>query len=303
MNFSEILGNEKIKNDLEQTVKKNTTAHSYLFIGDAGIGKKMVAKDFARMILCQGDEADRACGRCSSCIKFDSSNNPDYFEIEPDGNSLKISQIREMLENIYQKPIISNKKVFIINDCEKMTKEAQNSLLKTLEEPPEYIVIILITSNENMILNTVKSRCIKIKFDNLTNYEMQKYIEKDKDEDVKKIGNMLLEMCNGSIGKLIKVSKNVDEYNKIEEATKNFVNGNIRNTIQMLKNFEILYSSKEIILDLLDYMIVIIYQYISKRSDCMGRILNTIPLIEKTKRKLVSNSNYDMCLDELILNM
>ena len=65
MNFSEILGNEKIKNDLEQTVKKNTTAHSYLFIGDAGIGKKMVAKDFARMILCQGDEADRACGRCS----------------------------------------------------------------------------------------------------------------------------------------------------------------------------------------------------------------------------------------------
>ena len=154
-----------------------------------------------------------------------------------------------------------------------------------------------------MILNTVKSRCIKIKFDNLTNYEMQKYIEKDKDEDVKKIGNMLLEMCNGSIGKLIKVSKNVDEYNKIEEATKNFVNGNIRNTIQMLKNFEILYSSKEIILDLLDYMIVIIYQYISKRSDCRGRILNTIPLIEKTKRKLVSNSNYDMCLDELILNM
>ena len=101
---------------------------------------------------------------CSSCVKFNSSNNPDFVLIEQDGNSIKIAQIREMQENVYTKPIVSRKKVFIINDSDKMTEEAQNSLLKTLEEPPEYIIIILITANENKLLNTIKSRCLKISF-------------------------------------------------------------------------------------------------------------------------------------------
>ena len=163
MNFNEIIGNSKIKQDLQEAIDNNTISHSYMFVGIDGIGKRLIAKEFARKILCLNKQ-DKNCNTCDSCIKFNSSNNPDYLEIYPDGNSIKIAQVRQMQEKVYQKPIVSNKKVFIIEDSEKMTEEAQNALLKTLEEPPEYMVIILITSNENKLLNTVKSRCIRINF-------------------------------------------------------------------------------------------------------------------------------------------
>ena len=165
MSFNNIIGNEKIKSYLQEFINNKAISHSYLFSGQDGIGKKLFAREFAKMILCLSD--NKPCNSCSSCIKFDSNNNPDFLQIEPDGNSIKISQIREMQKNVYEKPILSNKKVFIIDESEKMTEEAQNSLLKTLEEPPEYMVIILISSNENKLLNTIKSRCLKINFLNI----------------------------------------------------------------------------------------------------------------------------------------
>ena len=303
MKFEEILGNNKIKKDLEISAQNETTAHSYLFIGPDGIGKKLIAENFARMILCQEHGEKKGCVTCSSCIKFDSSNNPDFFEIEPDGNSLKIAQIREMLENIYQKPIVSDKKVFIINDSENMTQEAQNSLLKTLEEPPEYVVIIMITSNENMLLNTVKSRCVKLNFQGLTKQEMNKYISQSGNESFSRMSDTLLEMCNGSIGKLIKVSNNIDEYNQVEKATNNLLKGGVKNSVDMFNNYSVLYDSKEIIMELLDYMMTIIFSYINRTGDSRMGVIKSVQLIEKTKRKLMSNTNYDMCIDELLLKI
>lgn len=195
MSFSDIIGNEKIKKDLQESVENGSFSHSYMFVGNDGIGKKMIAKEFVKNILCLSDKKNN-CETCDSCIKFISGNNPDYIEIIPDGNSIKISQIREMQENVYQKPIVSNKKVFIIDEAEKMTVEAQNSLLKTLEEPPEYIVIIIITSNENKMLNTVKSRCMRINFINLTPKEIENYINKN---NIVVNSKNIVEMCNGSI--------------------------------------------------------------------------------------------------------
>ena len=165
MSFENIIGNKKIKSEFIDNIKNNTLSHSYLFVGQEGIGKKLFAKELAKMALCLNNKTEN--DNCSSCVKFDSGNNPDFVLIEPDGNSIKIAQIREMQENVYTKSIVSRKKVFIINDSDKMTEEAQNSLLKTLEEPPEYIMIILITANENKLLNTIKSRCLKISFNNL----------------------------------------------------------------------------------------------------------------------------------------
>ena len=118
--FNNILGNDKIKEALINSVKNNKTSHSYLFVGTEGIGKKLIAKEFAKMILC-ADE-NKYCNRCKSCIEFDTENNPDFKIIEPDGNSLKIEQIREFQSKVTEKPIISNKKVYIINDSDKMTR-------------------------------------------------------------------------------------------------------------------------------------------------------------------------------------
>lgn len=299
MSFENIIGNDKIKQELEENIRNNTVSHSYLFIGQDGIGKKLFAKEFAKMELCLDD--NNACDKCSSCIKFNSDNNPDFVIIKPDGNSIKISQIRDMQDNVYKKPIVSNKKVFIIDDSDKMTEEAQNSLLKTLEEPPEYITIILITSNENKLLNTIRSRCLKINFNNITTKEIIDYISRE--QIMSEPSDSLLSMCNGSIGKLIKINQNLLEYNEIEKNTNDLINGRILNVVKMLNNFEILYKSKDFVLDLLDYMIVIIYEYINKNKDYRGKFLDLISIIENTKLKLMSNTNYDMCIDDLLLKI
>ena len=91
--FEKIIGNDKIKNEIEKSVKERKTSHSYLFIGTDGIGKKMIAKEFAKMILCLNE--NKYCNKCKSCIEFDSNNNPDFLYIEPEENSLKIEQIRK----------------------------------------------------------------------------------------------------------------------------------------------------------------------------------------------------------------
>ena len=118
--FDNILGNDKIKDTLINSVKNNRASHSYLFLGTEGIGKKLIAKEFAKMILCIDE--NKYCNKCKSCIEFDTSNNPDFRIIEPDGNSVKIDQIREFQNKVAEKPIISNRKVYIINDADKMTR-------------------------------------------------------------------------------------------------------------------------------------------------------------------------------------
>ena len=321
MSFENIIGNKKIKTEFIETIKNNTLSHSYLFVGQEGIGKKLFAKELAKMALCLSnangskktvsDQEENVINNdntnvigndnCSSCVKFDSSNNPDFVLIEPDGNSIKIAQIREMQENVYTKPIVARKKVFIINDSDKMTEEAQNSLLKTLEEPPEYIIIILITANENKLLNTIKSRCLKISFNNLEESDLISYINIEQGMQVP--SENLLKMCNGSIGKLMKVNENLEEYNAVESTTKNFLNKKIPNVVKMLSQFEILYKSKEIINDLLDYMIVIIYEYINQNKDYRAKFLNLIAIIEDTKNRIILNNNYDMCMDNLLLKI
>ena len=299
MNFNEILGNNKIKQDLQEIIDNNTISHSYMFVGIDRIGKKLIAKEFARKILCLNKQ-NQNCATCDSCIKFNSGNNPDFLEIFPDGNSIKIAQMREMQEKVYQKPIVSDKKVFIIDQVEKMTEEAQNSLLKTLEEPPEYMVIILITSNENKLLNTVKSRCIRINFTGLSKQDITKYAGA---HQINIASQNLLEMCGGSIGKLEKINENIDDYNSLELATNKLIDGKLKNVVEEMNCFNILYESKEIIQDLLDYMTVLIYLHISKEKDYRQKFLNTIKLIEETKQRLNSNTNYDMSIDNLLFKI
>ena len=172
--FEKIVGNNQIKETLEKSIKQNKTSHSYLFIGIEGIGKKLFAIEFAKAILCLNEE--KYCNKCKSCIEFDTNNNPDFSYIEPDGNSIKIEQIRNLQKRIQEKPVISNKKVYIINDAHLMTQEAQNCLLKTLEEPPEFATIVLIGSNETQFLPTIKSRCTIMHFNKIEKEELQKYL-------------------------------------------------------------------------------------------------------------------------------
>ena len=291
--FDEIIGNQQIKEELQKSLKENKISHSYMFVGIEGIGKQMIAKSFAQMILCT-NKTEKGCNKCKSCIEFHSNNNPDFLYIEPDGNSIKIEQIRYLQRKIQEKPIISNKKVYIINDADKMTTEAQNCLLKTLEEPPDYSTIILIGNNENAFLNTIKSRCMIITFQPISPNLIKKYME-EKYQLVNITQNML-EAFQGSIGKALILKDKQEQYEKIEKMIDDLDKQNI---IDILKSSEEIYKSKDEIIEILEYINIILL----KLSKEQIKYDNCINIVENTKKRLNQNANYDMSIDNMIFNM
>ena len=293
MNFSNIIGNEEIKIFLDNLIKTNNVVHSYMFIGPDGIGKVLFAKEFAKMILCQ--DSNKACNHCSSCIKFNSDNHPDFMIINSeDGKSIKINQIRFLQERISEKPIVSNRKVYIINDSDLMTVEAQNCLLKTLEEPPEFAVIILVLSNENKCLSTIKSRCTKIAFQKLRNSDLTQYANENNLE----VNSSLLSASDGSISKLLNLQNNLEAYKQLDNIINAFSRDNI---VDIWNNADILYKSKDNINTLLEYLNTVFLERLKSTKE--SKYIQSIKIIENTKNKLSSNANYDMCIDNLLLQI
>lgn len=292
MAFEKIIGNSKIKETLNSIIEKNNILHGYMFIGIEGIGKKIFATKFAKVLLCNS-ETDKPCNKCKSCIEFNGSNNPDFRIIEPDGNSIKIEQIRLMNSKIIEKPITSKRKVYIINDSQKMTVDAQNCLLKTLEEPPEYVTIILICNNEAQMLNTIRSRCTKINFQPLIVSEIREYIEKQTNE---KINDNILRLSEGSIGKALNLKEKSELYTELEK----FINEieQIRKTL-IFSKAELLYKNTEDIQEILNYMNIDFFE----KGKIDERYLNCIQIVEQAKKRLKSNSNYNMTIDNLLLQI
>lgn len=288
MSFENIIGNSKIKDFINKSVEENHISHSYLFIGITGIGKTLFAKEFARKILCIEQEKEE---NCISCIKLNSQNHPDYCQIEPENNTIKIEQIRNMQEKISEKPITSKRKVYLIINSEAMTKEAQNCLLKTLEEPPEYACIILTSNNESKLLNTIKSRCMKIYFDKIEEKEIEYYIKNELNIDISK---KLIEKSEGSIGKAIKLEQEKETYEKLNNLLENIEKYDL---ITLLNKAEILYKEKEKVEEILEYINVFLYNTKEIKK------LNCITHIEETKRRILANSNYDMCIDYLLMKL
>lgn len=293
MNFRNIIGNDGVKELLNNSISTNSVLHSYMFVGIEGIGKKLFAIDFSEMILCL--DTNKACGKCESCIKFRGNSHPDFEIVDSeDGKSIKIGQIRLLQEKIAEKPIVSDKKIYIINNADLMTTEAQNCLLKTLEEPPEYSIIILVLSNETKLLNTIKSRCTKIYFKKLTDENLEKYAH-DNNVGLKK---ELLNVCEGSISKLLSLNDNIESYNLLDTILKDMHSKDI---VDIWNEAEILYKSKDNILSLLDYFNIVFFTKLRSIND--NRYINGIKIVEETKKRLAANANYDMSIDNLLLKL
>ena len=158
-----IIGHQQILEQLYHAIASNRVAGAYLFVGVANVGKETVALHFAKSINClSSDEA--ACGTCLSCRKADDRNHPDLQIIRPSGAWIKIDQIRELQKRIIYRPLEGVRKVYILTEVERMNLEAANCLLKTLEEPPADSVLILLTTNLDAMLPTIRSRCQIIPF-------------------------------------------------------------------------------------------------------------------------------------------
>lgn len=282
--FENLVGNEKVKEYLNSTIENKNISHSFIFVGKPGIGKKQFAHQYAEMIMClQDGKCDGNSVKCDSCIKFEGNANPDYAEITPDGKTLKIEQIRNLQARIVEKPITSRRKVYVIDDADLMSEESQNCLLKTLEEPPEYAVIILIVSNESRILPTIKSRCMIIKFQQLTSKEI-KQVKPELSDD-------LIQLLEGSLLNAENIEQKKEQYAQLSNLVNVLEN---KQLVEVFNSADLLYKGKDDIITLLEYLNLIFFS----RNE-----INAIPIIEKTKKKILANNNYDMTIDYCLMNI
>ncbi len=186
MSFSDVLNQKKAINILKKELKTAEISHAYLFLGEEGVGKKTVALEFAKSLNCKQEEADN-CDDCINCRKITHGNHPDVkiVEIEEDSSELKIDQIREIQKEIAYKPYESERKLYIIDEADKMTVQAANSLLKTLEEPPSYATIILLAEEISSLLPTIISRCENVKLSNIPAEIIEKHLKEKGIEEKK----------------------------------------------------------------------------------------------------------------------
>lgn len=164
MAYRNLKGHEMVKTYLKEALRKGVFSHAYFFEGQAGVGKLEMAKEFAKAVNCQEGKGE-ACDVCLSCRKANMGNHPDIIVVGPDGRSIKNDQVKIIQTEMNLKPYESRRKVFIIDSADTMTPQAQNSLLKVLEEPPSSCLVILVSSNAAGLLPTVKSRCQRLHFD------------------------------------------------------------------------------------------------------------------------------------------
>jgi len=175
MAFKDITGNWGVKRILSKALKQKKLSNSLLFAGPEGIGKKETALVVAKALNCLKKSSD-ACEECTHCRAINNGNFPDVMVLSPAKEVLKIDQMRLLKDTAYLKPMTGHRRVFIVEEAEKMNDEASNSLLKVLEEPPAFSQIILITSNPYIIIQTIKSRCQLFMFSPIARDEIEKVL-------------------------------------------------------------------------------------------------------------------------------
>lgn len=174
--FQEIWGNQRLLQHLRMATKKQKTSHAYLFIGGAGAGKRLIAKTFAKYLLCTSRQ-EEPCGVCESCRVFDSGNHPDVIHVTSQKKTLGVDEIRaQILETVDIKPYRYDKKIYIVHQAHTMTVQAQNAFLKTLEEPPGYAVFLLLAETGDAFLPTILSRTVTLKINPLSEEDISNYL-------------------------------------------------------------------------------------------------------------------------------
>ena len=306
MYFEKIRGQRFAKKYLSNSIKSNMISHAYMFEGPSGVGKNTMARDLATTLL----EMENLF------------NSPDYIEITPDGNSIKIAQIRKLQSDILVKPYKSYK-IYVIDEAQKMTVEAQNALLKTLEEPPKYAIIILITNNKESLLDTIKSRCEIIKFTPIPLVEVADYLTQTGVD--KNRASLLANFSRGSMQKAIELSESEDFHimrDEVQKYVETFLTGSMLDIMDIQSSIEKYKDNITNVLDLLvnyfrDIMMVKVnvdssmiinldrLVFIKNMSTKItySQLSKIIDIIEETKNKLRSNCNFNISIQVMTLNI
>ncbi|SDJ81594.1 DNA polymerase III subunit delta' [Natronincola ferrireducens] len=322
MAFKAILGQERLIESLKGALNRQQLTHAYLIEGQRGLGKARIAHELAKAICCRA-EGRKPCNQCNSCRKAEHQSHPEIKWLQEEG-SIKIEAIRELQKNFQMKPYEGTKKVWIISDAGKMTTQAQNALLKTLEEPPQHGTILLITTNGNSLLPTITSRCQRLKLLSVALEKIQSYLMEEKNVDEKE-AKVLAAFSNGVIGKALQLLEDEEfkeRRQRIMVITRDIVD---KKTIYLLENLEYFNEEKTNIEEILEIMTgwyrdLLIYKDTQKKDlviniDALEEIsyqtskltLKNIKemlfIIESTKSNLKSNANFQMTIEVMLLDL
>lgn len=213
--FKDIIGQEQMKEHLKSAISSGKVSHAYIINGEKSSGKEFIAKVFAMALQCETDGVE-PCQECHSCKQALSGNHPDIIYVTHEKpNTISVDDIRRQINNdVGIKPYSSLRKIYIVNEAEKMTVQAQNALLKTLEEPPEYAVILLLTSNVDSLLSTILSRCVVLNMKPVPDEQVKQFLMREME-----IPDYKAEVCvafaRGNIGKA-KALASSEDFEKVK---------------------------------------------------------------------------------------
>ncbi len=271
--FDNILGHDNIKKQLKSDLEAGEVSHAYLFLGTEGIGKKALAIEFAKELLNTNNLA--------TCVDYK------YIEKQPDKKEIIVEQVRNKIVNdVYIAPATGEYKVYIINDAHLLNIASQNALLKTLEEPPKHVVIILVSNNEKALLTTVLSRVKKVTFNKLSNGDIQALLKANYDLE---ISSSKLDYANGSLKVAAQLSSLEDnKYIKIDELYSCYKNKDALNAIKIID--QISFKDDETF-NYLTYLFMQDKQYAK------------ISIIEKARNRMKQNANEDIVKQALNISI
>ena len=323
--FKDVVGHKDILKYISSAVENNRVSHAYILNGERGSGKRMLANLFATTLLCESGNSE-PCEKCHSCRQAESGNHPDIIRVTHEKpNSISVDDIRTQVNNTVDiKPYQGPYKVYIIPQADMMTPQAQNAILKTIEEPPSYAVFLLLTENAETLLPTINSRCVMLKLRNIKDTLIKKYLMENLEiPDYK--ADVCVAFAQGNMGRAIMLA-NSDHFNEIREEA-----------VQLLKHIsemelnEIVAAVKNISvykLEITDYLDIIMIWYrdvllykatkeIDKvvfkdqlqsikeqaRKSSYEGIELILESLEKAKARLKANVNFDLVMELLFLTI
>lgn len=324
-----ILGNERVREHFVTAVAQRKVSHAYILEGERGSGKKLLASHFAKLLQCESRlSGERACGVCTSCVQAVHHNHPDIVWVTHEKPTvLSVAEIREQLVNTMEvKPYRGPYKIYIIDEAEKMNAAAQNALLKTIEEPPEYAVVFLLTANRGAFLDTILSRCVLLTTKPVPTRQAERYLLANCEVSEAEAA-FAAEFSLGNVGKAV-ASVSSEDFRELKELTVTLLRG-----IHEIAVYEIAEQVKEYkkfktgIDDFFDLFLMWFrdilfiragnvgrdvrerlifkseYPYLKKQADCLS--LESIDAIitqtERARMRIKSNVNFEAAMELLIL--
>lgn len=322
--FKDVIGHEQVIHHMQNAIRQKKISHAYLLCGEAGSGKRLVAEAFAKTLLCE-EGGIEACGKCKSCKQIESGNHPDFRPVLREKATLGVKEIREQVTaDVQIKPYSSEYKIYLIDEAEKMTEEAQNALLKTIEEPPEYAVFLLSVSRQELLLQTVLSRCVLLPFYPVATEKIKQFLmEKHGVPDY--LADSAASFSAGLVGRAVQYAESetfIEQRKEVLHLVKYIDEMTMAEVMENVKLFAAKKDVAEAYLEmiLLWYRDVLLYKatknvnsllfadeleavvaQAGKRS--FENLQGIVDALEQVKQRLKSNVNFENALELLLLYM